>query len=53
MKTKEITRIAALAVMAAGLALGSSGGAVAAEKPFEGVNLRVATFGGIGVRIVG
>ena len=42
MKTRKITRFAAFAVMAAGLALGSGGGAVAAEKPFEGVNLRPA-----------
>ena len=46
MKTMKITRIAAFAVVAAGLAFGSAGGAVAAEKPFEGVNLRVGTFGG-------
>ena len=46
MKTMKITRAAAVAVTAAGLALGSIGGAVASEKPFEGVNLRIGTFGG-------
>ena len=46
MKTMKITRIAAFSVVAAGLAFGSAGGAVAEEKPFEGVNLRIGTFGG-------
>ena len=46
MKTMKITRIAALAVVATGLAFGSAAGVAADEKPFEGVNLRVGTFGG-------
>jgi len=46
MNSKGITRIATLTAIIAGLALGAAGSAVGAGKPFEGVNLRVGTFGG-------
>ena len=43
---KIISRLTTLCVLAAGLSFATFGIAVAAEKPFEGVNLRVGTFGG-------
>lgn len=46
MKKFKLTRITAVAGLAAALSLSAVGSAMAQDKPFAGVNLRVGTFGG-------
>ena len=51
MKRNKLLNIAAAAAVAGVLAIASLGNALAADKPLEGVNLRVGTWGGSWVKV--